>query len=634
MKSTKSINFLFSKRYLSLFVFLIVYLLLNNLLNAYDIKGVVYQPDGELSSGADVWLVHAVQGITKIKSNEEGNFNFTNCNFGEVSIVARDKEQRIGGCSFVLTRDEKEVKIYLLNGVKQKLRIFNPNLNPISGAFIRRMWMGENFCIPAEELAERGYGWMRSNDEGEIILSNMPSNNFIRIIVAHVDYADTYLPFVPINENKSMDIILRKGTLIRGRVMKEGKGIKDATIISLQKGANIQRFMLPVKTDVEGLYRVRLDKGEYKLFATHPDYPNTVPKEVSVTNMNEDEIIVDFEFKKPLYLQGTIQLLDGNPCKLAKVTIHEENGVEDFIFTNEKGEYVLKSASKKATVKIFPPPGYITESIPEIPVDFKEEQKISMPVIYVKRLPEIRGYVKFQDGKEGDHVFISTTNLEYPFYTITDSEGKFQILFNVMPEVNPVQFVAEHALRFVKNNFVVDLFKENETLEIKLDSYEPKQEKFTNKINGNRLITLIDKPAPEIKCRSWFNFNYKSSSSPIKEMEGKVLLLLFWGGFDRTPFGRRHVEEMRALYDLYKGISDVQFLSIHDGTFDDDEVQNYIKEYQIEFPVGVDTDEAQTFINYSIELIPQFVLIDKKGIVRYTDLEGRIVELIKVLRRL
>ncbi len=331
-------------------------------------------------------------------------------------------------------------------------------------------------------------------------------------------------------------------------------------------------------------------------------------------------------------MQGTVQLLDGSPCKLAKVTISEENNVEDFVFTDERGEYFLKSSSKKAKVRIFPPPGYMTENFPEIPVDFKNEQSIKMPVIYVKKLPEIRGEVKFQDGREGDCVFIRTINLEFPIYTITDKEGKFRILFNVMPEVNPVQFVAEHALRFVRSDFTVDLYKENEIIEIKLNPYEPKQEKYINKGSENRLITLIDRPAPEIKCRSWFN--YKGSLNPIKEMEGKVLLLLFWGGFDKTPWGRKHIEEMRALFDLYKGISDVQCLSIHDGTFDDDEIQNYIKEYQIEFPVGVDTDKSDTFTSYTIESIPQFILIDKKGIVRYTDLEGRIIELIKVLRRL
>ncbi|MGC9053099.1 MAG: redoxin domain-containing protein [Candidatus Hydrogenedens sp.] len=620
------------KKWICLFLFLTESCLLSNVVSAYDIKGIVYQPNGKPASDVDIWLVHAIQGTATKKSDREGNFIFSNYNFGEVTIVARDNKQRIGGSSFVLMQDEREINISLIEGVKQKLKVYNHNLSPISGAYIRRFWIGDKFCIPAEELAEQGYGWLRSNDEGEIILPCMPMNGFIKIVVSHVDYADAYLPFIPVNENKTMDIILQKGTLIRGRVVKDDKGIKDALVVPLQKGANNLRFILPVKTDKEGLYRCHLDRGEYRIFATHPDYPNTIPKEISITNITEEEIVIDFTFQNPLYLQGKVLLYDGTPCKLAKITTIEEKGVEDFVFTNEKGEYVLKSNSEKLKVKILPPPGYITEELPEIPVDFKGEKRITMPLIRVKKLPEIQGKIMFNDGKEGDRVFIYSTNLELPFYAITDNDGKFQILLGITPDVNPVHFVAEHALRFVKSEFVVDMYKENKPLDIVLNPYEPNQDKFVNKERENRLLTLIDKPAPDIKCRTWFNF--KGNQNPLRDMEGKVILLLFWGGFDRTPLGRKHIEEMRALFDLYKGISDVQLLSIHDGTFDDDEIQNYIKEYGIEFPVGVDTDDANTFIQYTIDFIPQFILIDKKGIIRYSDVEGRAVELIKVLRRL
>ncbi len=617
---------------LSKILSIILLLLLSNFVYAYDIKGTVYQPDGKPAPDVDVWLTHAVQGVSKTTTDKEGVFIFSNNIFGEISIVARDKDRRIGGCSFILSQDEKEVAINLIEGVKQKLKVYSPSLTPISGAYIRRLWLGEIICIPAEELAEHGYGWFRSNDDGEIQLLNMPANGFIRVIVGHVDYADTYMPFIPVNEKKGMDIILQRGTLIRGRVVKGGKGIKNASVISIQKGANTQRFILPVKTDKEGLYRLRLGRGEYSLFAMHPDYPNTVPKDISITNFTEEEISLDFEFKDPLFLYGTVQLYDGSPCKLAKVMIKEENGVEDFVFTNEKGEYTLKSSSEKAKVRIIPPPGYITEILPEITVDFKGEHKVSIPVMRLKKLPEIQGQINFNDGKEADRVFISTTNLEFPIFAITDAEGKFRIPFDVMPEVNPVKFIAEHALRFVRCEFEVDMYKENEPLKIVLNSYGPNQAKFVNEGIEQRLVNLIDKPAPEIKCRSWFN--YTGNNNPLRDMEGKVVLLLFWAGFDTTPFGRRHVEEMRALFDLYKGISDVQIISVHDGIFEDDDIESYIKNYRIEFPVGVDTEEANTFNNYSVSFIPQLVLIDKKGIIRYTDLLNRTVELIKVLRRL
>lgn len=622
---------IFIKRKLFLTIILFNYFFCG-ILYAYEIQGIVCQPDGKPCSNALVWLVHSIQGVAKTEVNKDGQFIFSNYPLGEVTIIARDNNKKLGGCSFILMQDENRVVINLFEGVQQKLRVLNPNLIPISGAYIRRLWIGDKFWIPSEDVAELGYGWLRSDDNGEIILSGMPPDGFIRILISHVEFTDTYMPFIPVNEKKSMDIILKKGTLVRGRVVKEGKGIKDAFIVALQKGANRERLILPAKTDAEGLYRLRLDKGEYRIFATHPDFPNTLPKELSITEEEQEEIVLDFNFENPLHIQGIVQLMDGEPCKLAKVAIKEENGVEDFVFTNEKGEYFLKSSSKKVKIKIIPPPGFITENLPEIPIDFQNKDKISVPPVRIKKLPEISGKVVFSDGKEGDKVFIRTKNLPFPFYTLTDNEGNFQVLFNMVPDINPVKFVAEHALRFVRNEFSVDVYnKNNEPLNIVLDSYEPNQEKFVNKDANIKLSHLLDSAAPKIQCRSWFN--YKGTNNPLQDMQGKVILILFWGGFDTTIRGRMYLEEMRALFDLYKGISDVAFISIHDGASNEDEVENYIKEFHIAFPVGIDTEQANTFNDYSIDSIPQFVLIDKRGVLRYTDLENRTVELIKILRR-
>ncbi|HPP57906.1 MAG TPA: redoxin domain-containing protein [Candidatus Hydrogenedens sp.] len=629
MKNNCKYSIFKEKHSVVLFVIIFVFVCIDSF--TYEIKGKVYQPEGSSSSNVTIWCVHPIKGASKVVTDEAGQFAFTDIPMGEVSLIARDSNKKIGGVSLILTKNETNVNINLYNGVVQKLRILNPNLVPVSGAYIRRLWVGDIFCIPAEEISELGFGWIRSDDNGEILLDNMPVKGFIRVLVGHIDYADTYLPFIPVN-NKSMDIILKKGVIIRGRVVKDGKGVKEALIISIQKGVGNEPFILPVKTDKEGLYRYRLGKGEYRIFASYPDYPNTIPKEISITGDEQEELLVDFEFKDPLYIEGTVSLKDGTPCQLAKVAIKEENGVEDFVFTDDVGKYLLKSSSQKVKVKIIPPPGFITETLPEVPVDFQNEKKVFIPNIYVKKLPEIKGKITLPNGEGADKVFIQSKNTDFPIFAITNNEGNFHITFDSVPEVNTVEFVVEHALRFLRAEFSFNLYEENPLINLPLQPFEPKQEKFINKEVRNKLGHIIDNLAPEIECRAWFN--YKDNENPLQKLQGKVVLLLFWGGFDTTPFGMRHVEEARALFDLYKGVSDVAILSVHDGLSEEEEVENYIKTYRIEFPVGLDTDDTKTFVNYSIEFIPQFVLIDKKGIVRYTDVLNRTVELIKVLRRM
>mgnify|MGYP001600215159 FL=1 len=90
--------------------------------------------------------------------------------------------------------------------------------------------------------------------------------------------------------------------------------------------------------------------------------------------------------------------------------------------------------------------------------------------------------------------------------------------------------------------------------------------------------------------------------------------------------------QMNTLYEAFRDASDVSFVGIHDSGSEASEVTEYIHAHDVAYPVGIDNETA-TFDLYDIFAIPQIVLIDKKGIFRYFDVEGRLLELIKGLRR-
>lgn len=612
-----------------LFAVMLSILLVTSTGYSFSVSGCVYKSENEVFAGCDVWLVHAVKGVFHNVSNESGEFLFRELPFGEVSLIVRGPEFAVDGLSFLLTKDEN-IRVILKRGIIQKIKIYAPNLSPLPGAEIKRIWINDKFCIPFDEVADKGYGRLRSNDDGEIEVNNFPSEGFFRVLVSHIDFADTYLPYLPISQSKFASVIMSSGFIVRGRVTKDSKPVANASIIALQKGTGYQIYTVPVKTDSDGLYRLRLPAGEYKLFASHPSFPNTQPQEISISE-DTDEQLLNFEFREPLHIVGKVLLPDGTPSKLTKVILREPSGMEDFAFTDENGEYRLKANMAKVIVKILPPPGYMTESLPEINVDFKELKEVRAPVMKLKKLPIIEGIVKYSDGEVAERVFIRSKNLELPIFAITDEIGKFNIALGIFPDVEKVDFVAEHALRFLRSDFSVNLFELQHPNEIVLRPFEPTQDKFVNPLCQNQLGHLIDKPIPKIICRTWFN--YTPHGDVNEDLKGKVVLILFWGGFDNTLNGIAHLEEMRALFDLYKGISDVQVFSIHDGASVDKDVEEYVKNYQVKFPVGIDNESAETFNNFSIKNIPQFILVDKSGILRYTDIVGRTIELIKVLRR-
>jgi len=77
----------------------------------------------------------------------------------------------------------------------------------------------------------------------------------------------------------------------------------------------------------------------------------------------------------------------------------------------------------------------------------------------------------------------------------------------------------------------------------------------------------------------------------------------------------------------------VVVLGIHDASNEADEIAEYVRSYGLTFPVGKDDDPFFSFVNYGINYIPQTVMIDKQGKVQYTQVENRLFELIKALRR-
>ena len=115
-------------------------------------------------------------------------------------------------------------------------------------------------------------------------------------------------------------------------------------------------------------------------------------------------------------------------------------------------------------------------------------------------------------------------------------------------------------------------------------------------------------------------------------VQGKVVVAIFWGGFDATPKGLLRLEQMNTLYHAFRDAGDVTFVGIHDSGSGSGEVTEYINAFNVEYPVGID-NETSTFDLYDIFAIPQIVLIDKKGVLRFYDVEGRLLELIKSLRR-
>jgi thiol-disulfide isomerase/thioredoxin len=124
-------------------------------------------------------------------------------------------------------------------------------------------------------------------------------------------------------------------------------------------------------------------------------------------------------------------------------------------------------------------------------------------------------------------------------------------------------------------------------------------------------------PAPAWRNESWINTDHALS---LAELKGRVVLLNFWvftcyNCTNTVPslvdFDRKYRDQGLTLI----GIHTPEFPP-YAGEHDRGNVERALRKYGIEYPNAQDND-SKTWGQYGIRYWPSFVLIDKRGNIRY-----------------
>ena len=321
-----------------------------------------------------------------------------------------------------------------------------------------------------------------------------------------------------------------------------------------------------------------------------------------------------------------------------EVAYVRNNVILDRTLSDINGDYRLTVGSGKGELYIFAPTGSMVEGDARIAVDLTGRDELDMGRTRLTPVPAIEGLVQDRDGKPVEGALISSVELDPRLWTISDAAGRFIIELENVSLEKRLSLTAEHPLRLQRKDISTRVAK-GRGQEITLERYQPEEEvtredyRFSNLKSQldqwENLETLLDEPAPPWDCSEWWN----SAPLAVEDLRGKVVVVTFWGGFASLGPGRFRIEELKWLHRMLGNLSDVAIVGIHDNSLDAMDVEGYIEEFGIDFPVGRDTEPSVTFSRYKTVIIPQTMLIDKKGKVRYYDVDGRLLDLIKVLRR-
>lgn len=599
-----------------------------------SITGKVIDRDQHALPGATVWLWQD-RDVRKTETNDQGEFSFVEAAPIPSDLVAHKEEYAFGGV-FVAVPGMEPVTIILGQETDvMRVCVKDDAFQPVSGARLRNAFVNDSFSLPVEDLVSLGFPDIRSDEEGHLVIPDMPREGYARLLFGHRRYADTTVVYLPTGE-KERTIVIRPGVELRGRVTNpEGGGVARARVAAFRSDAAGRRETSETLTDPEGFYHFTVKPGEYRIAVRHPSYASPEPRSVTL-EADVEPAPLDLSLATGYDLLGRVLLPGDIPAPGIEVSYWIGKAEYETVFTQCDGAFLLRVPQSEGSIRIRPPDGFMTDTLAEIPIKGKMEKTTSLASVRLKPLPAVTGVVVDQAGAAQPNVLISSLDVRPPLWAITDGDGKFSILLRRAPETTQdpassprkARFRAEHAQHFLRADFDV-LLDQSKPVDVALSAFDPNIATRNEERNQNDLSALIDKPAPELACDAWIN----GPAATITGLRGKVIVLFFWAGFDNRPEAFDRVEELRALYDLLKVSEDVVFVGIHDGGDDAAKIEKYVADLGIKFLVGRDGEPFTTFERYTIRYIPQIVLVDKRGIVRFFEVQGRLLELIKSLRR-
>jgi peroxiredoxin len=598
----------------------------------YDLSGEVVNPAGAPVPGATVWVVRDGQVRTSATA-ENGRFRFDRVPPGPMRLVAHAPGRAFGGREGWVIGPDDTVRVVLPEPVSLDVRVVDQHFEPVAGARVKQVRVAQAYTIPVDDLPASALAPLRTDADGRVTVPALPPDSYVALTIGHRDYADAFFPLDSGVATQTVQVY--PGTPLRGRVTgPSGAGVAGARVGVYSARLRGSSAPQVVETGPEGFYKAVVRPGPHVVRAQHPDFAPAQPVAVNVVPRSEN--IADLALPEAHTVTGTVRTETGEAAPGMWVEYRIDGVVSARSRTVSDGTYRLTVRAGSGTLRVVPPPRHMVARrsgehlVPafDTQVAVEQERAVTVPPMYLVPLPEVRGAVVDADGEPAAHAVVSSLDLHPARWFKADENGEFTIGLDRIPPEARATFIARHARRFQQQRFEVD-FESVEPVSVALERYRPALEPDDPARAPNDLALLAGEPAPAWRCQAWFN----TEPLTLEDLRGSVVVLTFWAGFADAGPAAEHMNQLRVLRAALADADDVVFIIIHDSSVAQDMARAYVEQAGLDMPVGFDTDMAETFDLYDITVIPQTVLIDKDGVLRHYDTGGRLLDLIKSLRR-
>lgn len=594
---------------------------------SYELTGTVVTPDGAPFESAQVWIVRDFD-IVQTQSDSEGAFRFSNVPAERIHLVVYADGYAVAGRRVTIT-DDTTLAIALNEAVTAKLRAVDPQLAPLEGARVHRLVVNDEFEVPVFRLTPLGFPSYRSNAEGRLAIPLMPAGGYARLEVSHRSHAIGVLPTMP--ADVKVDIVLPFGTVLRGRVIDDrGQGIENARVTAFRRSASGPRISAQGDTSPDGFYRLVVQPGEIFVAAGHRNFSVSRPVRAEAV-MDADTTAEDLVLHDVVAVKGRVLDVNYHPVEGARIEyLHDGVTLSDAV-SDVGGRYTIPVRRGEGTLTYHAPQGMTVLGDITVPISVESSGPVVAEDIRLAAMPALSGTIICDESIAKDGFIVRTMNLDRNLITRADADGTFQFRLGELPPGGALTVRAEHALRFARGDVTIDLLA-GDPVQISTESFQPNLAGAPD-YAPNALAHLIGRPAPDFVVREWpVVAGEGDPPSSLKDLRGRVVVMVMWGGFDMTPIGVSRMEMLERLHQIYDS-GDVYIFGIHEGTSDAHAVRDAADRLGVTFPVALDTEDFDTFVRYETKFIPQTILIDRQGRLQHYFVEDRLMELVKDLRR-
>jgi hypothetical protein len=608
--------------------------------NTFEVTGRVIGPKGEPVASAKVFLSQN-RRAQAAATNRNGQYAIDGVQVGEVTIIAYASGYGIAGFEGIATGPGdvnlqlSEAKPLIIDALEPAIKAEGAVAQPVVGAQIDAIRVLDGYSLYLSDLAELGFPNPRSDNEGRLTINFLPDGAQVALTMSARDYAPEGVPYYIVG-GPPLTTQLIPGRTVRGRVTDHnGTGVEHARVSVVPDRSDFIQVVTEAVTDPEGYFRTILRPGPYLLAAYHGNHAPSVPVSVEVP---EDDPVENVKIELPDACEITGRVHDAKGKAVPGILVQFLH--DDVIWTNAysdtDGTFLLPSPKVAGDIRIIADTGRMLDPPQDVPVD-ATAAAIDFPDPFILiDLPVLRGVVQDRDGEVVEGAIIVSEDLVDPVLALTNAAGEFEIELTKVVAQRSVTLRVEHPRRLQQKTVEIKL-KRSKPTTVKLESFDPNISECEPENSPNDLSALRGQPASPLFCEGAFNLDDalledEKEGHRLDPVDGKVMVVTFWGGFDTSPGARLRVREAQILHELFSEVDDVLVVGVHDGASLPSDVEAFIEEWGLTFPVIHDI-EATTFDLYDIFAIPQTVLIDKKGVLRFYDVNGRLLELVKALRR-